>query len=91
LDKKNMAQHKSAKKRIRSTARRTRINDVRKGQVRSALRKVETAIASGDREEARKALTVAQPDIHRGVTKGVMPKQTVARKLSRLTKRIKSM
>lgn len=86
-----MAQHKSAKKRIRSTARRTRINDARKGQMRSAMRKVEAAIASGDKAEARKVLAAAQPDIHRGVTKGVAHKRTVARKLSRLAKRIKSL
>ena len=91
LDEKFMAQHKSAKKRIRSTARRTRINDARKGRIRSALRKVETAISSGDQAQAKTALSVAQPEIHRGVSKGVARKRTVARKLARLAKRIKTM
>jgi small subunit ribosomal protein S20 len=91
MDVNHMAQHKSAKKRIRSTARRTLINDARKGQIRTALRKVETAISSGDRAAAQKALAAAQPEVHRGVSKGVMRKETVARKLSRLAKRIKSL
>ncbi|MFO0998014.1 MAG: 30S ribosomal protein S20 [Alphaproteobacteria bacterium] len=86
-----MAQHKSAKKRIRTNARRTRINDARKGQMRSAVRKVEAAIASGDPAQAKSALAAAQPEIHRSVTKGVAHKRTVARKLSRLAKRIKSL
>lgn len=86
-----MAQHKSARKRARSTVRRTRVNDARKGRVRSFLREVESAIASGDSKKARAALVAAQPEVQRGAQKGVLAKATAARKLSRLSKRIKKL
>jgi len=86
-----MAQHKSAKKRIRQTERRTSVNRARKGRIRTSLRKVEEAIAAGKKSAARDALRKAQPELMRGVSKGVYKKQTAARKLSRLSARIKSM
>ena len=86
-----MAHHKSAKKRIRRNARRTEINHARISRVRTFVKKVEEAIASGDQQNAQAALRAAQPEMHRGVTKGVLHKNTTARKLSRLSARIKAM
>jgi small subunit ribosomal protein S20 len=86
-----MADHKSAEKRIRQTAKRTAINRARKSRVRTFVKKVEIAIAAGDREGAHSALRLAQPELHRATTKGVLHKNTVARKLSRLAKRIKAL
>ena len=86
-----MAQIASAKKRIRQTERRTARNRARVSRIRSQLRKVEEAIASGDREAASVALRTAQPEIMRGVTKGVLPKNTASRKISRLSARIRSL
>ncbi len=86
-----MANHKSAEKRIRQTERRTAVNKARVSRLRTFIKKVETAIASGDKEAARAAYTEAQPELHRGVTKGVVHKNTAARKLSRLSSRIKSL
>ena len=86
-----MAHHKSAKKRIRRNARRTEINHARISRVRTFVKKVEEAIASGNRENAQTAFRAAQPEMHRGVTKGVLHKNTTARKLSRLSARIKAM
>jgi len=86
-----MAHHKSAKKRIRQTERRTTINRARTSRVRSFIKKVELAIASGDKPAAEAALRDAQPEIHRGVTHGVLHRNTAARKLSRLSARIKKL
>jgi small subunit ribosomal protein S20 len=86
-----MANHKSAEKRIRQTERRTAVNTARVSRLRTFVKKVETAIASGDKEAARAAFTAAQPELHRGVSKGVVHKNTVARKLSRLNSRIKAL
>jgi small subunit ribosomal protein S20 len=86
-----MAHHKSAKKRIRRNARRTEINTARRSRVRSFIRKVEAAIAGGKKDEAAAALKAAQPEIARGVTKGVLHKNTAGRKISRLNARIKAM
>jgi small subunit ribosomal protein S20 len=86
-----MANHKSAEKRIRQTERRTAVNRARVSRIRTFVKKVEVAIASGDKDAARAALLVAQPEMHRGVTKGVLHKNMVARKLSRLSSRIKSL
>lgn len=86
-----MAHHLSAKKRIRRNEKRRVINHARISRVRTFVKRVEVAIASGDQEAASAALKVAQPEMHRGVTKGVLHKNTVARKLSRLSKRIKAM
>lgn len=84
-----MANHKSAKKRIRQTARRTDVNGARRSRIRSYIKKVETAIATGDQAAARDALKEAQPEMMRGAQKGVFHKNTMSRKLSRLSARIK--
>ncbi len=86
-----MANIKSAKKRIRRAAKRTEVNRDRMGRVRTFVKKVETAIATGNKEEAAAALKEAQPEIMRGVTKGVLPRNTASRKLSRLSARIKAL
>lgn len=78
----------SAKKRTRTTAKRTLINHSRKSRVRSATRKVEEAISAGDKAAAQTALKAAEPEIMRGVSKGVIHKNTGARKVSRLSKRV---
>jgi len=83
-----MANHKSAEKRIRQTEKRTEVNRARRSRIRTFVKKVEEAIATGDKENARAAFSAAQPELHRGVTKGVLHKNTVARKLSRLHARI---
>ncbi len=84
-----MANTSSAKKMVRKIARRTEVNKARRGRVRTYVRKVEEAIAAGDKKAAAEALKAAQPELHRAVTKGVAHKLTVARKLSRLAARIK--
>ncbi len=86
-----MANTASARKRIRQTKTRTERNHARKSRVRTAVKKVETAIAAGDKAAAAAALKASQPEMQRAVTKGVAHKNTVARKLSRLSKRIKAL
>ena len=86
-----MANHKSAEKRIRQTERRTAVNSARKSRIRTFIKKVERAIAGGDRTVAAEAFKAAQPEMMRGVTKGVMHANTVSRKLSRLSARIKAL
>ena len=86
-----MANHKSSKTRIRRNNRFAAINSDRRTRIRSFVKKVETAIASGDKTAAQDALKAAQPEMHRGVSRGVLHRNTVARKLSRLTSRIKAM
>ena len=83
-----MAQHKSAKKRIRQTVRRTEVNRARMSRVRTFIRTVEDAIAGGDKDAAEAALRAAQPEIMRGVTKGVLHRNTAARRISRLAARV---
>jgi small subunit ribosomal protein S20 len=78
----------SAKKRVRTTAKRTAINQARKTRIRTFMRKVEEAIVSGDKKAASAALKAAEPEIMRGVSKGVTHKNTASRKVSRLTKRV---
>ncbi|HEU4548966.1 MAG TPA: 30S ribosomal protein S20 [Rhizomicrobium sp.] len=78
----------SAKKRTRTAAKRTAINTARKSRVRGYIRKVEDALASGDAAAAREALKAAEPEIMRGVSKGVIHKNTGARKVSRLAGRV---
>jgi len=85
-----MAQHKSAKKRIRRNARRAVINRSRLSAIRTAVKGVEVAIASGDKAAAQAALKKAMPEMARGSSKGVLHKRTVSRKLSRLSKRVKA-
>ena len=72
-----MAHHKSAKKRIRQTVRRTAINRARTSRVRTFLKKVEDAIATGNKDAARAAFVEAQPEMHRGVVKGILHRNTV--------------
>ncbi len=86
-----MAHHKSAKKRIRQTETRTAVNRSRESRIKTFIKKVESAIASGDSKAAQEALKNAQPEIMRGVTKGVLPKATASRKVSRLAARVKSL
>ncbi len=83
-----MANIISAKQRIRVTARRTEINRSRRSRIRSFIKKVETAIGDGNKEEAAMAFKQAQPQLMRGVTKGVIHRNTASRKLSRLSARI---
>ena len=85
-----MANHKSAKKRIRRNANRAEINKSRISRIRTFLKRVETAIASGDKGAAKTALKEAQPELMRGVSKGVLHKNTVSRKMSRLSAKVKA-
>jgi small subunit ribosomal protein S20 len=85
-----MANTASARKRIRQIAVRTERNQARKSRMRTFVKKVETAIASGDKAAAADALRAAQPEMQRAVTKGVVHLNTVSRKLSRLSARIKA-
>lgn len=84
-----MANTASARKRIRQTERRTARNKARKSRVRTFVKKVEEAIAGGDKSAAAEALRTAQPELQRAATKGVFHQNTVARKISRLSARIK--
>lgn len=86
-----MANSPQAKKRVRQLERRTAVNKSRRSRIRTFIRKVEEAIAAGDQNAAREALKVAQPEIMRGVTKGIAHKNTASRKVSRLNSRIKAM
>ncbi|MCI5059784.1 MAG: 30S ribosomal protein S20 [Alphaproteobacteria bacterium] len=86
-----MANHASARKRIRRNARRAEINGARRGRIRTFIKKVEMALSTGNAKEAEEALKNAQPEIQRGVAKGIMHKNTAGRKLSRLSARIKSL
>jgi len=86
-----MANHPSAEKRNRQTQRRTDVNGARKSRIRSYVKKVETAIASGDKNAAKQAFADAAPEMQRGASKGVVHQRTVARKLSRLSARIKAL
>ena len=86
-----MANHKSAKKRIIRNAKRASINGARIGRIRTFVKKVELAIESGDVAAAKAALRAAQPELHRGVSKGVLHKNTASRKVSRLAARIKAL
>lgn len=86
-----MAHTISAKKRIRQTERRTDLNKARRSRIRTFVRKVEEAVESGDKSAAESAFKAMMPELHRGVTKGVFHKNTAARKLSRLSARIKAL
>lgn len=86
-----MANTRSAKKMVRKIARRTEVNKARRSRVRTFVRKVEEAIASGDKAAAQEALKAAQPELMRAVTRGVMHKNTSSRKVSRLSKRVGAM
>jgi len=85
-----MANTPQSKKRARQSERRADVNKSRRSRIRTFLRKVEEAIESGDREAASAALVAAQPELMRGVTKGIFHKNTAARKMSRLSARVKT-
>ncbi len=86
-----MANTASARKRIRQTARRTVRNQARKSRMRTFVKKVEVAIAGGDKAQAAAALQAAQPELQRAAGKGVIHANTIARKISRLSKRVKAL
>lgn len=86
-----MANTPQSKKRARQNEKRFQINKARRSRIRTYLRKVEEAIASGDKNAATEALKTAQPELMRGVTKGVFHKNTAARKMSRLSARVKAL
>ena len=84
-----MANHKSAKKRIRRNEKFQLINKIRRTKVRTFIKKVENLILNNEKEKAQDALKAAQPEMHRSVSKGIFKKNTVSRKLSRLSNGIK--
>ncbi|MEM7639668.1 MAG: 30S ribosomal protein S20 [Pseudomonadota bacterium] len=86
-----MANTKSAKKMVRKIATRTEVNKTRRSRMRTFVRKVEEAIEAGDKSAATEALKAAQPEIMRAAGKGVIHKNTSARKVSRLSARVKAM
>ena len=83
-----MANTPQAKKRIRRNDNRAEINGARKSRIRGFVKKVEAALEAGDKDAAKTALHAAQPEMARGVARGVLHKNTVARKMSRLSKRV---
>ena len=86
-----MANTPQAKKRIRRNARRTEVNGARVSRIRTFIKKVEAAIEAGDKTTATAALAAAQPELARGVSKGVFHKNTASRKIGRLTKAVGSL
>jgi small subunit ribosomal protein S20 len=86
-----MANSPQSKKRARQAEARFAVNKARRSRIRTYLRRVEEAIASGDQTVAAAALQAAQPEMARGVSKGILHKNTVARKMSRLSSRVKAL
>jgi small subunit ribosomal protein S20 len=86
-----MANTSSAKKMVRKIARRTEVNKARRSRMRTMVRQVEEAIASGDKAKAMAALGAAEPEMMRAAQKGIVHKSTASRKVSRLTKRVKAL
>lgn len=86
-----MANSKQAKKRIRQTARTTEVNKNRRSRVRTFEKKIELALEAGDKKAAEEALKAAQPEIARGVSRGILHKNTASRKISRLSRRVKAL
>jgi small subunit ribosomal protein S20 len=86
-----MANSPQAKKRARQNERRLTVNKARRSRIRTFLRNVEEAIESGDKAAATAALRAAQPELMRGVSKGVYHKNTASRKMSRLAARVKAL
>lgn len=86
-----MANTPQAKKRIRRNARRAEINGARVSRIRTLVKKVELALAEGKKDEATAALAVVQPELARGVARGVLHRNTAARKFGRLTKRVQAL
>jgi small subunit ribosomal protein S20 len=86
-----MANTPQARKRIRRNERRAEINGNRLSRIRTFIKKVEAALAGGDKTAAAEALQAAQPELARGVARGVLHKNTAARKLSRLTRKVSAL
>ncbi len=86
-----MANTPQSKKRARQNERRFAVNKARRSRIRTFIRKVEEAIESGDKDAATSALRAAQPEMMRGVTRGVFHKNTASRKISRLSARVKAL
>ena len=86
-----MANTPQSKKRARQNERRFQVNKARRSRVRTFLRKLEEAIESGDKEASQAALRAAQPELMRGVSRGIFHKNTIARKMSRLSARVKAL
>ena len=86
-----MANTLQAKKRVRRNAAREDINKARRSRIRTFVKKVELAVEVGNADEAKVALKAAQPELMRGVTKGIFHKKTASRKVSRLSKRVKAL
>lgn len=86
-----VAHHRSAKKRIRQTVKRTVVNRNRMSRIKTFLRKVEDALSKGDQVAARAAFVHAEPEIRRGVSKGVLHLNTASRKISRLSRRVRAL
>lgn len=86
-----MAHHASAKKRIRRNGRQELVNRARRGRIRTFVKKAEAALEAGDKEAAAAAIKAAQPEMQRGVTKGVLHRNTVSRKISRMNARLKAL
>jgi small subunit ribosomal protein S20 len=86
-----MANSAQAKKRVRQTERRSTVNRDRLARIRTYVKKVETAIAAGDKDAAKQALKVAEPELMRGAKVGVLHKNTASRKVSRLSRRVSQM
>ena len=86
-----MANTLQAKKRVRRNANRETVNKARRSRIRTYVKKVELALEAGNADEAKVALKEAQPELMRGVTKGVLHKKTASRKVSRLAKRVKAL
>lgn len=86
-----MANSPSSKKRARQNDRRAAVNQARRSRMRTFIRKVEEAIATGDQTAAKEALRVAQPEIQRSVSRGIVHKNTASRKISRLASRVKAL
>ena len=86
-----MANHKSAEKRARQIERRTAVNSTRHSRVRTSIKKVEEAIAAGNKKAAQAALRAAQPEIQRGAAARVIAPNAAARRMSRLNARVKAM
>ena len=86
-----MANSPQARKRIRQTAKREAVNRARRSRIRTYVKKIELAIAAGDKEAAQAAFLAAQPEIMRGAGKGTLHKNTASRKVSRLAHRIKAL
>ena len=84
-----MANTLQSKKRVRRNASREQVNKARRSRIRTYIKKVELAVEAGNADEAKAALKEAQPELMRGVTKGVLHKKTGSRKVSRLAKRVK--